>query len=165
MADQPVSSLARQEDVSRIADERACERLIATYCHLVDFGDAPAIADLFTADGSWRADGVDMVGQDEIRNGFTRRQGVARRQSRHVCTNVVIDVDGDTATGLCYLVNYRHDSATGVAELPAPADVPKFVGEYRDTFRRTSDGWRFVDRRCDMTFIRPSAARGTEGER
>ena len=145
------------ETLHRMADERACERLIATYCHLVDFGDAPGIADLFTEDGSWRADGVDMVGQDEIRAGFTRRQAVVRRQSRHVCTNIVIDVDGDTASGLCYLVNYRHDSSTGTAELPAPADVPKFVGEYHDTFRRTPEGWRFVDRRCDMTFVRPAA--------
>ncbi|MGI9614026.1 MAG: nuclear transport factor 2 family protein [Acidimicrobiales bacterium] len=149
--------LANDDALRRIDDERACERLIATYCHLVDFRDAPAIADLFTADGSWRADGVDMVGQDEIRAGFTRRQGVTRRQSRHVCTNVVVDIDGDTATGLCYLVNYRHDSASGVAELPAPGDVPKFVGEYHDTFRRTPEGWRFVDRRCDMTFVRASA--------
>ena len=141
----------------RIADERACERLIVRYTHLVDFGEAPAIADLFTADGVWRTDDFAMNGRDEIRAGFERRQGVTRRQSRHVCTNVAIDVDGDTATGLCYLVNYRHDSPTGVAEKPAPADVPKFVGEYHDTFVRTEDGWRFADRYCDMAFVRPSA--------
>lgn len=145
-----------QHIAQRIADERACERLMMTYTHLVDFGDAPAIAELFTADGVWRTDEFAMRGQEEIRAGFERRQGVTRRQSRHVCTNAVVDVDGDRATGLCYLVNYRHDSESGVAEKPAPADVPKFVGEYHDTFVRTPEGWRFQDRYCDMTFVRPA---------
>ena len=45
-----------------------------------------------------------------------------------------VDVDGDEATGVAYLVNYRHDSESGVAESPAPADVPKYVVEYRDRF-------------------------------
>lgn len=144
------------DDLQRIADERACERLITEYTHLVDFGNAPAIADLFTADGVWRTNDFSMDGQDGIRAGFGRRQGVTRRQSRHVCTNIKISVDGETATGLCYLVNYRHDSETGQAEKPAPADVPKYVGEYHDTFVRTNDGWRFKDRYCDMTFVRPS---------
>ncbi len=145
----------------RLADERACERLITRYTHLVDFGEAPAIADLFTADGVWRTDEFAMRGRDEIRAGFERRQGVTRRLSRHVCTNMLIDVDGDTATGLCYLVNYRHDSGTGEAERPSPADVPKFVGEYRDRFVRTPDGWRFAERYCEMAFVRPFRRTGS----
>ncbi len=146
-------------DLRRLVDERACERLIMEYTHLVDGGRAVEIADLFTVDGVWRTDEFAMRGQEEIRAGFGRRQGVTRRQSRHVCTNVVVTVEGDRATGLCYLVNYRHDSETGRAEHPAPADVPKFVGEYHDTFVRTDDGWRFEDRYCDMVFVRPSAHR------
>mgnify|MGYP001825558589 FL=1 len=140
----------------QLADERACERLVMRYTHLVDFGDAAAIADLFTDDGVWRTDQFEMRGRQAIADGFTRRQGVTRRQSRHVCTNVIITVEGDFATGLCYLVNYRHDSQTGVAEKPAPADVPKFVGEYHDSFVRTEDGWRISDRYCDMAFVRES---------
>jgi len=52
-----------------------------------------------------------MRGRDGIREGFAVRQAVSRRQSRHVMTNVLIDVTGpDTATGRAYLVNFRHDS-------------------------------------------------------
>ena len=145
------------DDLQRLLDERACERLITEYTHLVDFGNAPGIADLFTADGVWRTDEFSMDGQEGIRAGFSRRQAVTRRQSRHVCAP--ISRSPSTATppaGLCYLVNYRHDSETGVAETPAPADVPKYVGEYHDTFVRTADGWRFSDRYCNMTFVRPS---------
>lgn len=142
--------------IRRLVDERACERLITRYTHLVDFGQAPEIAELFTQDGVWRTDEFAMNGQDEIRAGFERRQGVSRRLSRHVCTNISVDVDGDTATGLCYLVNYRHDSASGEAEHPSPADVPKYVGEYRDRFVRTAAGWRFSDRYFEIAFLRPS---------
>jgi len=145
------------DEIQRLLDEREIERLVATYCHLVDFGDAPAIADLFTDAGKWHSAEVVMDGQEEIRAGFTRRQAVTRRQSRHLCTNLVIDVNGDSATSLCYLVNYRHDSETGVAESPAPAGIPKYVGEYRDRFEKTPDGWRFSDRRFDLSFLRPSA--------
>jgi hypothetical protein len=143
------------DDIERMLIERECERLINQYCLFVDFGEASRIADLFTEDGWWENESIRMVGQDGIRREFGKRQDVSRRTSRHLCTNVLIDViDRDHATGVCYLINYRHDSQTGVAEMPAPADTPKFVGEYRDTFVRTAGGWRFATRRCDITFIR-----------
>jgi SnoaL-like domain len=132
-----------------------CERLIVEYCRLVDFGEAARIAELFTEDGEW--EGVDLLlrGRDEIREWFARRQDVTRRVSRHVCTNVAIEVvSPQEATSLCYLVNYRHDRAEGDASLPVPSEVPKYVGELRDRFRLTSDGWRFARRRVDVAFVR-----------
>ncbi|MEC7827038.1 MAG: nuclear transport factor 2 family protein [Actinomycetota bacterium] len=142
------------KDLQELVDEKACEKLIAEYCHLVDFGNASAIADLFTVDGYWSGPGVEMVGQDQIRAGFSARQEVARRQSRHLCTNVLVSVEEDEATSLCYLLNFRHDSLTGIAESPAPAGLPKYVGEYHDRFVRTAEGWRFASRRCELAFLR-----------
>jgi uncharacterized protein (TIGR02246 family) len=135
--------------------ERACERLVYRYAWLVDSGEAAGIADLFTEDGVWKAgDGEPMRGREGIRAGFTARQAITRRQSRHVMTNVLIDVDGDTATGRVYLVNYRHDSKTGVAERPAPSDAPKFVGEYDLTFRRVDGEWLIDTLDLDLAFLR-----------
>jgi len=146
------------DDIQKLLIERECERLINQYCLFVDFGEASRIAELFTEDGWWENDSIRMVGQDGIRREFATRQDVTRRTSRHLCTNVLIDViNGDRATGVCYLINYRHDSPTGEAEMPALSDTPKFVGEYRDTFVRTPDGWRFATRRCDITFVRKRA--------
>lgn len=135
--------------------ERACERLVYRYAWLVDSGEAAGIADLFTEDGVWLAgDSEPMRGRDGIRSGFSARQAVTHRQSRHVMTNVMIDVDGDTATGRVYLVNYRHDSGTGVAALPAPSDSPKFVGDYGLTFRCVDGEWLFVTLELDFAFLR-----------
>ena len=141
------------QDLQRLVDERACEKLISEYCHLVDFGNASAIAQLFILEGQWSGPGVDMVGQSEIEAGFSARQAVTRRQSRHLCTNVSIDVEGDEARGLCYLLNFRHDSQSGTAETPAPAGLPKYVGEYHDQFVRTDQGWRFASRRLSLIHI------------
>jgi ketosteroid isomerase-like protein len=141
--------------------ERSCERLVYQYAWLVDSGEAAGIADLFTADGVWAAgDGEPMRNREGIRAGFAARQAIARRTSRHVMTNVVIDVHSATeAGGRAYLVNYRHDSETGVAEHPAPADAPKYVGEYHLTFRRVDGEWLFATLDLDLAFIRRRAPR------
>ena len=146
------------DDVERMLAERACERLIVEYCRRVDFGHAGTIADLFCDDGRW--EGVDLVldGRDQIRDWFVKREGVTRRVSRHVCTNVAVDViSAEEARSLCYMVNYRHDRADGDRSLPAVMEAPKFVGELHDHFRRTPEGWRFTQRRVVLAFTRRRA--------
>ncbi|HVM52525.1 MAG TPA: nuclear transport factor 2 family protein [Acidimicrobiales bacterium] len=135
-------------DADIVAIERACERLVITYTHLVDGGRAAAVADLFTVDGVWSSGGNRLEGREAIRAAFTRRQE-SDRTSRHVCTNLLVDViDADHATGLVYLTLYRHDgSGRGVPE-------PDLVGEYRDRFARTPEGWRFTERIATMAFER-----------
>ena len=143
------------DDLERLLAERACERLIVEYCRLVDFGEAASIADLFTEDGVWS--GVDLVldGREAIRAWFVERQALERRVSRHICTNVGVDVlSPDVAQSVCYLVNYRHDRREGDQTMPVPTEVPKFVGECRDAFRRTDEGWRFTRRQVDVAFVR-----------
>jgi hypothetical protein len=75
-----------------------------------------------------------------------------------VITNVLIAVTSPTdATGIAYLINFRHDSPTGVAEQPAPADHPKFVGEYHLTFRVDDGAWKIATLRFDLAFLRRSS--------
>jgi hypothetical protein len=146
------------DELRRLLDERACERLLVEYCRRVDFGEAGRIADLFVEDGTWQGTDLLLTGRDEIRAWFQRREGVTRRVSRHVCTNVAVDlVRPDEAVSLSYLVNYRHDRAEGDTALPVPTEVPKYVGELRDRFRRTPDGWRFAARQVDVAFVRRRA--------
>jgi hypothetical protein len=64
----------------------------------VDSGEAAAIADLFTVDGVWAAGTGEPCGPRRDPGGLHPRQAVARRQSRHVMTNVPID-DGRNAMG------------------------------------------------------------------
>jgi len=146
------------DDLQRLLAERACERLIVDYARRVDFGEAGRVADLFTPDGRWEGTDLVLDGREEIRAWFGRRQGLDRRVSRHLCTNVAVDVvSPDEAVSLCHLVNYRHDRRGDDRALPVPAEVPKYVGELHDRFRRTPDGWRFTHRRVEVAFLRPSS--------
>lgn len=147
------------DELQRLLAERACERLVAEYARRVDFGEASAIADLFTADATWQGD-ILLEGREKIREWFTQREGVTRRVSRHVCTNLLVDVVSATeARSRCYMVNYRHDRAEGDDSLPVPTEVPKYVGELHDEFRLTDEGWRFSARRVTVAFLRPRRER------
>ncbi|MDO8212401.1 nuclear transport factor 2 family protein [Conexibacter sp. CPCC 206217] len=143
-------------DLERVLAERACERLIVEYARRVDFGEASGIADLFTDDGRWQGTELVLDGREQIRAWFTRREGLARRVSRHVFTNLAVELlSADEAVATSYMVNYRHDRADGDTSLPVPARAPKYVGECHDRFRRTPDGWRFAERRVEVSFVRP----------
>lgn len=136
-------------DIDRLLIERECERLVVAYTHLVDFGEATNVADLFTEDGTWSAPGVAMKGREQIREGFATREDMPR-MSKHVCTNLKVDVlDEDHAEGVVYLTLYRADTGNGLARI----DGPMLVGHYRDEFARTEDGWRFASRHTELTFI------------
>jgi len=130
-----------------VAIEAACARLVVSYTHLVDGGRAADIADLFAENGVWSSPQQRMKGRAALRAGFASRQAQTERTSRHVCTNLLVDVvDADHATGLVYLSLYRHDG-----DDVGPA-VPALIGDYRDTFVRTPDGWRFDERHLTVAF-------------
>ncbi len=144
--------------LAELLDERAIHRLMTDYTRFVDFGEAARIAGLFTEDGVWDGPGVRMEGHDEVHRFFAERESVTRRTSRHVITNIAIELTGpDTATATSYLINYRHDSRDEVL-LPVPVGHPKYVGEYHDRFVRTPAGWRFAERLFTNTFLRERSA-------
>ena len=137
----------------RIEIEHACERLFTSYCHYVDHGQAERIAELFSEDGVWRPPEVTMEGQEQLRKGFGQRQSNTGRMSRHVCNNLLIDViDADHAEGTVYLTLYRHDGEPD--RRVSPLESPEMVGEYRDRFVRTPEGWRIAHREIEVNFLR-----------
>lgn len=94
-----------------------------------------------------------MDGREAIREGMSRREANVARISRHVCCNFLLDIsDVDHAEGTVYLTLYRHEGKEGRAV--SPLDGPAMVGEYRDRFVRTKDGWRIAHREIAVDFIR-----------
>ena len=122
------------------------------YCHYVDHGKAERVAELFAPEGVWRAGPTVMEGAEQLRKGFGARQANRARMSRHVCNNLLVDViDADNARGTVYLTLYRYDGQEG--RRVSPLGAPQLVGEYRDRFVRTSEGWRFVARELEVSFV------------
>lgn len=142
---------------TRVEDYLACEQLVTKYAHFIDFGSAGRVAELFSEDGVWESGSTRMAGLDEIRRGFLARQAVSTRTSRHVCTTFALDfLGGDEAEGTVYLTLYRHDAPEPEPERAAPLSGPFAVGEYRDRFVRTAEGWRIKHRRFSPAFLAAS---------
>ncbi len=109
--------------------------------------------ELFTDGGICHLPGIRMVGHDEILDWMTARQKRSDLRSRHVCSTFLCDViDEDHATGVVYLTLFRSEGADD--DGPVGMSGPSLVGEYRDDFVRTQNGWRISDRELIVSFVR-----------
>jgi hypothetical protein len=128
---------------------RICSDLIARYTYFADLGEIQRVPELFTEDGVWATPTEQHEGHEALRKRFESSVG-AQRITRHVCTNVLIDVlSAEEATATVYLTLYRHN---GLVDGPAPISGPAKIGEYRDRLVKTAEGWRFAERRCTFAF-------------
>jgi hypothetical protein len=130
---------------SRIADELAVQRLMSTYCQMVDDGRFAEVANLFADGGVFENRGVRIHQQQLV--SFLKQAQVPERRGRHSCGFSLVQFDGDddarAATDFVFMG--RVDGAF----------VVKFVGRYHDTLRRGPDGWQFVERR--VAYVDPVA--------
>ena len=84
-------------------DREAIRDLPQRYCHYVWQQDVPAVVSLFTPDGEFDAGGAQPTakGSEALLAAYT--QGLAALDPRPFIHNHVIDLEGDRATGTCYL--------------------------------------------------------------
>lgn len=140
--------------------ERECTRLVLRSLRAFDERDWEAYASLFTEDGVFiraNAPREPLVGQSAIRTALAARP--ASRLTRHLCTNIEIDVIGaEQARGFCYLLLYAGDASQPEDAGGRPADGVQRIGEYRDTFARTPEGWRIGRREGRLVFHTLGAA-------
>jgi len=140
--------------------ERACEALMIRYTHLVDFGPGAEVAGLFTTDGVWSSGEETYRGHVELRAFFGRDRG--HTTSRHVLSNALVTVNDDgTAGGLSYFTLYRDTEAR--PRVPDLDGQPVILGQYRDRFVQTDDGWRIAHRQAEVGFVRRSTLKHQSG--
>lgn len=120
--------------VQRLEDIEAIRRLKAEYCAVCDDGHDPdRIARLFTPDGIWESPTIGrFTGTAEIRLEFSRA-GQRITRSQHSVLNEMIDVDGDRATGVWYLI--------ALFERPAEPNPTWSLGRYYDEYARVDGQW------------------------
>lgn len=137
--------MSSSEDIAR----REIERLLYRYAELQDGADWEAMAELFahgefegTAGVSWN--GQEIAERRRV-NVLTYDDGTPR--TRHVTTNLTIDVDDarGTATAESYY--------TIIQGPPALSLQPIATGRYIDRFERVDDCWRFTYRRSHMDLL------------
>lgn len=131
-------------------DCEAIRRLAAQYNWCLDAGEIEGWVACFTEDGVFSCVGLpegdprggSHKGHDAIRAYHQGHFAINKGRVRHWNWNLLIDVDGDEATLRCYFNAFGAGRADS-AEL-------RFTGFYRDTLRRTGDGWLFVTREVTL---------------
>jgi uncharacterized protein (TIGR02246 family) len=132
-----------------VADDAEIRTLLARLAHLADSGDLEAYLGLFTDDAAWVIPAIPQTGVaaserrgvEEIAAGVRERReaGVQGPGSHtmHVVTTTAVDVQGDEAV-----------AASTWLFLADTTSAPRVqaAGRYRDTLRRTADGWRLARR-------------------
>jgi SnoaL-like domain len=140
--------------VSQARSERArtaIEHIVYGYAERIDLGDIAGVAELF-ADALYKGGGPDDPGVrgaaavQQILETMVRRYDDGTPRTKHVTTNLVIDVDDDAGTAAArsyYTVFQQTD------DLPLQ---PIIAGRYHDRFDRQSGSWRLVERVifCDL---------------
>lgn len=126
----------------------AIEHIVYGYAERVDLGDFAGVADLF-ARATYKGGGPDdpgVVGAApvlEILEQMVHRYDDGTPRTKHVTTNLVIDVDGDTATARSYYTVFQ--------QLEGFPLQPIIAGRYHDTFAWSGE-WFLTERVifCDL---------------
>ena len=126
----------------------AIAALLYTYAERIDAGDFAGVGVLF-ADGEIRAgeNGPAFRGADAVERLYrasVRLYEDGTPRTKHVTTNLIIDVDedGNTATARSYFTVLQQ-----LADFPLQTVV---AGRYADTFARVDGRWRFAVRRMHV---------------
>ena len=143
--DARVNAIPADADADALADQAAIARLTHDYCWALDTKDWEALRDVFVPDVvahlSRELHGVDAV--------IERISGALGPldDSQHLVATHRIDVEGDTATGRCYL------QAQHVRRGTEGGDNFMVGGRYEDRYVRTPEGWRIAERRLVVMWV------------
>jgi 3-phenylpropionate/cinnamic acid dioxygenase small subunit len=125
--------------------------LIARYAELIDAGDFDGVGDLFRNAAVGAADSPSLLsGRDALVSLFTsttRRYPDGTPGTKHVTTNLILDIDDDdgTASARSYW--------TVLQAVPGLPLQPILAGRYHDRFTRREGRWEFTERRYLVELI------------
>jgi ketosteroid isomerase-like protein len=130
--------------VRELADLEAIRDLARRYAHYVWQKDVSAAADLFTEDCEMDTGDRPVIrGRQNLIEVYERTFSDSEFQP--FVHNHVIDLHGESATGICYL------------DLRATVEGESMVGSgyYEDRYVRVGEGWKFRSRKLTMCYFVP----------
>jgi len=127
-----------------LTDREAIRDLARRYAHYVWQKKIAAAVDLFSEDGEMdTGEAPPLRGRAALLEAYQRMLGDARFQP--FVHNHVIDLNGDTASGTCYV------------DLRATQEGRSMIGSgvYHDRYVRTAEGWKIQSRGLVLRFLVP----------
>jgi hypothetical protein len=143
------------EATALLADEREIGRLIANYARGCDTRDGELFAAQFIEEGVLELAGRETVGRHRL----AKIPGTlsAYHLTYHMVHNVLIDVQGDSATGEVYSASHH----LRPIEKELFSDRVMYI-TYRDNYARTGEGWKIARRLVDVQFIEYKTVRSPD---
>jgi len=132
--------------VCELADKEAIRDLARLYAHHVWHKNTDAVAELFATDGELDTSLEDPIrGRPALKEAFDRLVGGDDKDFQPFVHNHVIELEGDRATGVCYI------------DLRSIDDGESMIGSgyYEDVYTRTAEGWRIQKRGLTLRFLVP----------
>lgn len=145
------------DELTRIADHLAIQRVLYLYARGIDRCDADVLADVW-----WPGCSVDYGSGEEDAHEWSRNVVEALRgmlRTQHMLGNMLINIVGATAEAETYCHAYHEVAGENG---PFEMDVG---GRYLDCLEKRDGQWRIADRRyvLDWNSNRPSTALWAEG--
>lgn len=130
--------------VDRLASEGAIRALVANYCHGIDKRDRDRFLSIWHPDAEWLGGpSGDCHGILEITRTLEEKVWPGAAETHHWTSNLVIELEGNRATGLC-------DADVVVI---SPRGTPLMVAAtYRDAFERRAGTWRIARRSIEVHY-------------
>ncbi len=123
--------------------EQAIHRVTVAYARLCDERTWDTIVDVFSEDASATYGGWPVPNRDAILAMLKKHLGGCG-PTQHLLGNLVVDVDGDTVRSRVS-IRAAHLGTNELAQERYEA-----MGEYRDTWTQTPQGWRIKHREMVM---------------
>jgi hypothetical protein len=145
------AALARNSSLAYLADRLMIEDLMISYATAHNVTEPDLYRNIFTEDaeialptGQVILKGIDKimasVKVDRERFNAGAKEGVRTYGNmRHIITNMVVNITGNTATGSCYLLNTAYNAATNKPEILA-------MGRYEDNYVKKNGKWLIARR-------------------
>jgi hypothetical protein len=142
-----------EHTVRTLADKEAIRDLARRYAHCVWTENADGAIDLFADDGHMEMGGRLISGRAALLEAY--RSMLVGLDLQPFVHNHVVEIDGDRASGTCYL------------DLRATMSGRSMMGSgwYDDRYVRTSGGWRFASRKLTLKFLAPLTEGWAEGSK
>ena len=139
-----MGSRSTEAAVRELLDREAIRDLACRYAHCVWQKDVAGAVELFTADGSMdTGDRPAIQGRAALL--ATYDEMLAAPDFHPFVHNHLIELQGDSATGICYL------------DLRATMDGESMIGSgyYDDEYVRVGEQWKFRSRKLTLSYFVP----------
>ena len=134
--------------IDRLESQFELHRLVSEYCHGCDKHDIDRFMSIWHDDAVWEigAPFGTFKGKQEIRRAMEEHIWPAWRETHHWTTNLVVEIDGDRAHGVCDV------NCNGAS----PEDVALLVSAtYTDDFERRDGRWAISRRHVVIHYFSP----------